>query len=68
MERIGNFGGKADQLNSYWVQTGNPDWFNEDLNRYLSLQPNDVQAAVLRRTREKLEQIEARLRELETAG
>ena len=26
----------------------------------------DVQAAVLRRTREKLEQIEARLRELET--
>jgi len=28
----------------------------------------DVQAAVLRRTREKLEQIEARLRELETAG
>ena len=48
MERIGNFGGKADQLNSYWVQTGNPDWFNEDLNRYLSLQPNDVQAAVRR--------------------
>jgi BMFP domain-containing protein YqiC len=28
----------------------------------------DVQAAVLRRTREKLEQIEARLRELETTG
>ena len=28
----------------------------------------DVQAAVLRRTREKLEQIEARLRELETMG
>ena len=48
MERIGNFGGKADQLNSYWVQTGNPDWFNEDLNRYLSLQPNDVQMAVRR--------------------
>ena len=48
MERVGSFGGKADQLNSYWVQTGNPDWFNEDLNRYLSLQPNDVQAAVRR--------------------
>jgi hypothetical protein len=28
----------------------------------------DVQTAVLRRTREKLEQLEARLRELETAG
>ena len=28
----------------------------------------DVQAAVLRRTREKLEQTEARLRELETTG
>jgi BMFP domain-containing protein YqiC len=28
----------------------------------------DVQAAVLRRTREKLEQIETRLRELETTG
>ena len=28
----------------------------------------DVQTAVLRRTRAKLEQIEARLRELETAG
>jgi len=28
----------------------------------------DVQAAVLRRPREKLEQIEARLRELETTG
>jgi BMFP domain-containing protein YqiC len=28
----------------------------------------DVQTAVLRRTREKLEQLEARLREIETAG
>jgi len=28
----------------------------------------DVQAAVLRRTREKLEQLESRLRELETSG
>jgi zinc protease len=46
MERVGNFGGKADQLNSYFVQTGNPDWFNEDLSRYLALQPGDVQAAV----------------------
>jgi len=46
MERIGSFGGKADQLNGYFVQAGNPDWFNEDLSRYLALQPNDIRAAV----------------------
>jgi zinc protease len=46
MERIGGFGGKADQLNGYYTATGNPDFFNEDLSRYLALQPNDVQAAV----------------------
>jgi zinc protease len=48
MERVGSFGGKADQLNGYWVQAGNPDWFAEDLARYQSLQPTDVQAAVRR--------------------
>jgi zinc protease len=48
MERIGSFGGKADQLNGYLVQAGNPDWFNEDLSRYMSLQPNDIRAAVSR--------------------
>ena len=31
MERVGGFGGKADQLNGYFVSTGDPDWFNEDL-------------------------------------
>ena len=46
MERIGGFGGKADQLNGYFTATGNPDFFNEDLSRYLALQPNDLQAAV----------------------
>jgi hypothetical protein len=30
------------------VQTGNPDYFNEDLSRYRSLSPNDLQAAVRR--------------------
>jgi hypothetical protein len=30
------------------VQAGNPDWFNEDLSRYMSLQPNDIRAAVSR--------------------
>jgi zinc protease len=46
MERVGGFGGKADQLNGYFTMTGNPDFFNEDLNRYMALEPNDVQAAV----------------------
>src|SRR5262249_52481348 len=45
MERVGGFGGKADQLNAYYTVTGNPDWFNEDLGRYRSLSASDVQAA-----------------------
>lgn len=45
MERMGGFGGKADQLNGYFVATGNPDWFNEDLARYRALSPSDVRAA-----------------------
>ena len=34
LERVGGFGGKADQLNDYYVNTGNPDYFEEDLARY----------------------------------
>jgi zinc protease len=45
MERVGGFGGKADQLNGYFVSTGDPDWFNEDLGRYRSIAPSDVRAA-----------------------
>jgi zinc protease len=45
MERVGGFGGKADQLNAYLTATGDPDWFNEDLARYRSLSPSDVSAA-----------------------
>jgi len=45
MERVGGFGGKADQLNAYYTNTGDPDWFNEDLARYRALQPADVRAA-----------------------
>jgi zinc protease len=45
MERLGGFGGKADQINSYFSDTGDPDWFNEDLARYRSLSPSDVRAA-----------------------
>jgi zinc protease len=39
---------KADQMNSYYFATGNPDYFAEDLARYMALQPNDIQAAAKR--------------------
>ena len=45
MERVGGFGGKADQLNAYYSSTGNPDWFNEDLARYRALSASDIRAA-----------------------
>jgi zinc protease len=48
MERSGGFGGKADQLNAYYTNTGNPDWFNEDLSRYRALSATDVRAAASR--------------------
>jgi len=44
LERVGGFGGKADQLNAYYFRTGNPDYFEEDLARYRALGPTDVQA------------------------
>jgi predicted Zn-dependent peptidase len=48
MERVGGFGGKADQLNAYFAAGGSPDFFAEDLARYTSLSAADVQAAVTR--------------------
>ena len=42
LERVGGFGGKADLLNNYFLRTGNPDFFNEDLSRYRSLDPKDI--------------------------
>jgi zinc protease len=48
MERVGGFGGKADLLNAYYVATGNPDYFNEDLAQYQARSITDVQAAVRR--------------------
>jgi len=45
MERVGGFGGVADQLNAYYTTTGDPDWFNEDLSRYRALSVDDVSAA-----------------------
>ncbi len=48
MERTGSFGGKADQLNAYYVATGMPDYFEEDLARYRAISPTDVQSAAAR--------------------
>jgi zinc protease len=48
MERVGGFGGKANQLNAYYFASGNPDYFAEDLARYTALTPADVQAALRR--------------------
>ncbi|MBK7260161.1 MAG: insulinase family protein [Ignavibacteriae bacterium] len=45
LESVGGFGGKVDQLNNYLTETGNPDYFNEDLARYRALSPGDVRSA-----------------------
>ncbi len=47
MERVGGFGGKADQLNAYYFAGGGPDFFAEDLARY-TLTAADVQAAIVK--------------------
>jgi zinc protease len=47
-ERVGGYMGKAEQLNAYFAAGGGPDFFAEDLARYTSLSPSDIQAAVQR--------------------
>jgi zinc protease len=44
MERVGGFGGVADQMNGYYRDTGNPAYFNADLTRYRALAPADITA------------------------
>jgi zinc protease len=44
LEGVGSFGGKADQLNRYYYATGNPDYFQEDLARYMSIDASDVRS------------------------
>ena len=48
MERVGGFGGKADQLNAYYKAAGTPDYFAKDLARYRAVTAEDVRAAVER--------------------
>jgi len=45
LESLGSFYGKADQLNAYYFAASRPDYFEEDLARYRTLSPSDVQAA-----------------------
>jgi zinc protease len=47
MEKVGGFGGKADQLNAYKFAGGGPDYFAEDLARYTSLSAADIQSAAV---------------------
>ena len=45
MERVGDYGGVADQMNAYYDAAGNPGYFNEDLSRYRALAADDITAA-----------------------
>jgi zinc protease len=47
LERVGGFGGKADQLNAYYTETGDPGGFNRDLGRYRALSPADIRSAAV---------------------
>ena len=46
LEHIGGFGGRADQLNHYNIFTNNPNTINTDLQRYMSVEPKDIQKAI----------------------
>ncbi len=45
LQTLGGFGGKSDQLNQYAVYTGQPDYFQQDLERYRRVVAADVMAA-----------------------
>ena len=47
MEPVGSYSGRADQMNAYYFASGNPDFFAEDLARYMSLSADDIQAAIV---------------------
>jgi zinc protease len=46
VQALGGFGGRADQLNAYNTHLGRPDWFDEDLARYLGATQGTVKTAV----------------------
>ncbi len=48
LNRLEFVNGKADQLNSYYYYTGNPDGFQADLDRYRSVTADDIKGVVSR--------------------
>ena len=48
LQRIGGFGGLADQLAIYEATAGDPDFFQKDLDRYEALKAEDVRDAARR--------------------
>ena len=47
LDGLESVGGTADQLNGYLTFTGTPDYFEEDLSRYVALSPRDVSDAAM---------------------
>ena len=45
IRQLESAGTKADKLNYYYYYTGNPDYFNEDLQRYRAISTSDISAA-----------------------
>ncbi len=45
LQRVGGFGGRADQLNYYNTYTGDPSGINTDLDSYLAVTTDDVRRA-----------------------
>lgn len=43
IQTVGGFGSKSDRLNNYAVMRGTPDWFAQDVARYRTVTPADVQ-------------------------
>src|SRR5262249_41207503 len=48
LQTVGGFGGKSDQLNAYNVFVGAPDYFEQDLGRYLRATSASVRDATAR--------------------
>src|SRR5204863_5729337 len=45
IESAGGFSGKANQLNQYYYYTGNPYYFNKDLQRFKAISTGDISTA-----------------------
>jgi zinc protease len=46
LQSLGGFGGRSDQLNAYNIYRGQPDYFDGDLQRYLTASREGLQHAV----------------------